>query len=251
MDETPGENTLGSNKIAGITVAGIIILALSLYAGYRYSQSKRGNIMLPGGATYLGNTPTPIPQAASPTPLPKFTATATIDWKDHAGEIYPYTISYPSTLPIVIFPTDPNDSVAIVWNNVPPQQNILINIERIDSRDPKLVDQSKIEYVRNWYKFFTGLKGIANLEEFTNASGLKGYRASYLNTENTSPNIDVFFEVPKQKTILIHLANGMIDEKIFNKIVDNVKWDATTPIKKFTSSPSSASSSAQPLTPNP
>lgn len=217
-------------KLAIATIIGVLILGGSVYAAYRYSQRQGSGIVLPGGVTYLG--PSPKADITQPPTAPvRFTTASNVDWKVFAGKTYPYSFSYPSTLPLVIFPNDPTDSVAIAWGNIPPQQNLLLNLEFIDKRDPKLVGLPKIEYVKNWYKFFSGLRGVAKVEPFTNTSGLKGYKASYLNWANQAPNVDVFFEIPANSTTLIHLANGILDPNIFDRILDSLKWNPVTPTK--------------------
>ncbi|MBM3283992.1 hypothetical protein FJY90_07180 [Candidatus Gottesmanbacteria bacterium] len=213
-------------KLAVATILGILILGAAVYAAYRYSQSQAGNIILPGGVTYLG----PSPQATGvqpPTAPQRFTAASDVAWNTYSSKQYPYSFSYPSTLPLVVFPGDILDSVAIAWGNIPPQTNLLINMEFIDKRDASYLPKAKIEYVKNWYKFFSGLKGVAKVEPFTNTNGLRGYKASYVNYAGTAPNTDVFFEVPGQPKYLIHMANGILDPVIFDRIVDSLKW--TTP----------------------
>ncbi len=218
------EEQLDIVKLTVVTVAGILILSMAIFAAYRYSQRQSGNIVLPGGVTYLGLSPTPT-TTNLPVPTPRrFTTASNTAWKTYQGKLYPYAISYPSTLTIVIFPDDPTDSVAISWENIPPQINILLNMEFIDKRDPDLTTQPKVEYVKNWYKFFSGLKGVAKVEPFTNTSGMKGYKANYINLSNATPNVDVFFEIPGNNTTLIHLANGILDPIIFDRILDSIKW---------------------------
>lgn len=211
-------------KLAIATIAGVIILGGAVYGAYRYSQRQSGNIVLPGGVTYLG--PSPKPETTQPPTAPlRFTAPTDVSWIVFTGKKHPFTFSYPSTLTLVVFPNDDTDSVAISWGNIPAQQNVLLNIEFIENRDPKYINMPKIEYVRNWYKFFSGLKGVAKVEPFTNTGGLKGYKASYTNYSDASPNVDVFFEVPKDSKTMIHLANGILDPVIFDRILDSLKWN--------------------------
>lgn len=223
-ESAPVNNSKSTDKLklAVVAAAGIFLLLIALIVTYRYSQNRGGNIILPGGVTYLGPTPTPVP--VKPTPIPRFTAGLNDAWKIVQGKVYPYSFSYPETLKLVAFPNDGTDSIAIVYGDIAPQQNILSNIELIDKRDPKLAKQEKLEYVKNWYKFFSGLKGVSKVDEFTNANGLKGYRAVYINTANQTPNVDVFFEVPGKNNILIHFANGMLDPALFERIIDSLKW---------------------------
>jgi hypothetical protein len=223
-----------SLKLILIIIAGIILLAGAVFAAYRFSQGRAGDIVLPGGTTYLGPSPTTGPvQATSvqqPTSIPKFTADASVPWRMQTGRIYPFSFSYPSTLSFVVFSNDPSDSFGIVWGNTPPQQNLLIYMEIFDPRNPALSSQPKIDYVKNWYKAWSGLKGVKSVEPFTNAQGLKGYKAQFINTAGATPNWDIFFEVPGKTNMMLHLANGILDQSVFDKIVDSIQWGATTPI---------------------
>lgn len=220
-------------KIILACVVGIALLAGALFAAYRYSQSKSSGVVLPGGTTYLGPSPSssaqvnqqPITNNQPPLPIPTtFTAASDVPWKTQYGRLYPYQFSFPETLPLVVFMDDPMDSVAISLDNTLPQHHILLNMELIDELDPTLVTQRKLDYVSNWWKFFSGLKGVANVKPFTNASGLKGFKAHYLNTTDKTPNVDVFFEVPNKRNLMIHLANGILEPELFDRIVDSVRW---------------------------
>ena len=220
-------------KMAFITIIGVFVLAVSVYGAYRYSQKQSGNIILPGGVTYLG--PSKKKESPPPTIEPSitpilFTAPSDISWDTYNGTKYPYNFSYPSTLPLTVFKGDISDSVAINWGGIPAEQNILLNIEYIEKRDAKYVTLPKIEYVRNWHTFFSGLKDVKSIDPFTNTKGLKGYKARYLNFADESPNVNVFFEVPNNPKIMIHLANGILDPKIFDRIIDTLSWGKTTPL---------------------
>ncbi len=207
-------------------IAGVILACIALFITYRFSLQSSSNIILPNGTTYLGPSPKTEEKQPSPvSPLVKFTVDTAVDWKPQKGKIYPFSFSYPSTLPLVVFTDDATDSVAIAWGNIPPQNNLLLNMEFIDKRDPKLVKETKLDYVKNWYKFFSGLKGVANVIPFTNTNGMKGYKASYINTADSTPNVDVFFEIPNQPTLMLHMANGILETNLFDRIVDSVKWN--------------------------
>lgn len=217
MEEQPDTKKIFSGLVIGVAVIGLII-----YGGYSYSQKKGGKLTLPAGMNYdksqLGKAQTNPPTA----PL-RFTSAADTPWLVYTGQIYPYSFSYPQTLSIGSFPNDPSDSVGISWGNLYAQYNILLNVESIKDRDPKYVGKQK-EYVQNWWKAFSGLKGVSSVDKFTNAQGLVGYKAIYINTSDQSPNVDVFFEVPKNSNLMIHIANGILDPQIFNRIVDSVKY---------------------------
>lgn len=221
-------------KIALVSLGAVLVLGGAIFAAYRYSQSKKADIVLPGGVTYLGNSPTPAESGQredklqpSTAPL-RFTADSTVSYKEFFGTSYPFSFKHPNTLPLVVFVNDPSDSVGISWGNIPPQQNIMLNVEKISDRDAAFLKRPKQEYVENWYKFWSGLKGVASVVPFTNVNGMKGYKAQYINYADQSPNLDVFFEVPGRTDIVIHMANGILEAGIFDRIVDSVKWNEPT-----------------------
>jgi hypothetical protein len=62
---------------------------------------------------------------------------------------------------------------------------------------------------------------------------MKGYRAKFLlQGGSPAPYDDIFFETSKKKDVVIHLSNSVLDETVFNKIVDTVSWGATESGKK-------------------
>ena len=103
---------------------------------------------------------------------------------------------------------------------------MLLNIEEVKKNTPQYVGKPK-DYVQNWWKFFSGLAGVKSVDRFVNANGVVGYKAAYLTARNEVPNTNIFFEVPQDKTIMIHLANGVLDPEIFNRIVDSFKYNPT------------------------
>jgi hypothetical protein len=221
MQEQPDFKRLGILMVVGVLV---IISAFILITK---SAAKKTP---PKETAQTVKTATGKKTPAQPIPtIQKFMAASDVTWNAKAGIVYPYKFSYPATLPLVVFINDLTDKVAIAWNNIPPQQNLLLNMEFVNDRDPKYAALPKIEFVKNWYKFFSGLTGVSKIEPFTNTQGMKGYKAWYINTANSAPNLDVFFEVPKRNDIMIHMANGIIDPPVFDKILDTVRWEEKNP----------------------
>ncbi len=184
-----------------------IILTVLVVLQYRTLAKKSGTIVIPGGNTYLGKiTPTPQPAGAG-------------SWRDVRGKIYPYTFRVPETITLTSFDNNPFDIYAIVSSGIDPGSNVLIGID--PKANPK---EQKLTYVQNWWKQFSGLKSVASIEQFTNANGLKGYKAVYVNSAGQTPNLDVFFEVPGYPQYVIHLASGSLNAATFAEIVNSVGW---------------------------
>ncbi len=225
LDGEQGQSNFG--RIVLVTLAGILILGGITFAAYKFSQKKASNMTLPGGVTYLG--PTPQTGNQQPTAPQLFTVDSNTAWLTRYGETYPVSFSYPVTLPLVVYSGDNTDTVSIGWGNIPPQQNVLINMGFVSELDVKYINLPKEEYVKNWWKSFGGLKGLKSMTPFTNAQGLKGYRARYVDWSDSAPIENVFFEVPADSKIMIHLANGVLEESVFDRIVHSVAWGAPTP----------------------
>src|SRR3989338_422954 len=204
----------------------VLLSVGALYIAYRYSLLQSNNIILPGGITYLGpsSTAKPILPTLTLKPHKVFTAPSDEKWVTYHGVIYPYSFNHPQSLSLAVFPKDKADSVAFSFDKVDPRVNILLNIDKISDRDPGFSGKPIIDYVKNWYMYFSGLKGVDKIDAFQNDNNLKGYRAVFINDVNQTPNVDIFFEVPGNNDLVIHLANGNLDPSIFDRIVDSVKW---------------------------
>ena len=175
------KNTLGI--AIGISTTLILLIILN----HNLAFKKTGTIVLPAGGTYLGPSAT-------------------------KGRIYPYSFSAPDTIKLVTFPNDPFDIYALSINNQPPEQNVLIGVDKAEG--------NRRIYVENWWKQFSGLKGVESILQFKNSKGLSGYRVKYVG----GSSVDIFFESPDGKYI-IHLANGPLEKKVFDAIVDSVFWE--------------------------
>jgi len=220
MEEQPDFKKI----IIGLAM-GVVVLGLVVYAGYLYAQKYGAKITLPGGRTFLGEEAAETGELTNPPTAPvRFTAGPDVSWQEYKGQIYDYTFSYPETLQLAVFPDDSSDSVAIQWGNISPRSNILLNIENIPDRDPTYIGKVE-EYARNWWKFFSGLTGLKSLEKIYTTSGLTGYKAIYINTAGQSPNVDIFFEVPADPNKALHIANGVLDPAIFDRIVDSLSFE--------------------------
>ncbi len=198
-------------------LVGVFALSLGAYVGYYFGQNQ---VCLQEDES---TNQTTLEQTPPTAPL-RFTASSDTVWEEYEGKIYGYILSHPETLPVVIFPNDPSDAVAIEWGNIPAENNILLNVEDINNQAPEYVGDVK-GFVENWWRFFSGLKGVASVDRFTNAQGLVGYRAIYINSVDQSPNVDVFFAVPGRPEKVIHMANGILDPVIFDRIVDNLSYE--------------------------
>jgi len=220
-----------------------LFLCSIFYLSYHLANTNKGKIAIPAGKTYLGppaNNPswTNYSEEKKEEKQPEqtvFIADEKSKWIMWIGKTFPYQFFYPETLQLSGFPNDPNDSVGIAWDGKKPAENILINVIDLSKNTTFVpyVKKPKKEFVSNWWKQFSGLTGVSPITEFTNKKGLKGYKARFINTKGETPNLDVFFEIPKNPTLMIRIANGIIDPPVFDTIVESVEWktgNTTNPI---------------------
>lgn len=222
------ENEISSQsykKIILLSTFIIIFLLVLVIVSYQSAKSKSSIIILPGGSTYLGPSPSP---AATERKI--FTAEENVPWVLLSGKIYPVSLSVPGTLPYGIFPGDRFDSLTFFWNNLNPSENVFFRVEDLNKIEgqAKYIQNSKKEYAQNWWRQYSWT-GVSTVDEFANSNGLKGYRTKYTNSEGKTPMTHIFLEVPGKPELVIWLANGAIDPAIFEKIVDSVKWNQKTP----------------------
>lgn len=207
-------------------LAGTVVIGGAIYVSYLYSQKQGEKLSLPGGTTYLGepgDSQVEIPPAA---PV-LFTAPSDTAWVSFKGENYPYSFSYPETLPLTRFQV-PLDSVGVSWGDLDPRFNILLDVESVAELDPENIGDLE-GFVQDWWKAFPGLKGVASVDKITNTNGLVGYRAVYIDNLDETSNLHIFFGVSQDPDLVIHLANSVLDAVIFDRIVDSVKWSSSTP----------------------
>lgn len=218
-------------KIGIIVGIAVIILSAITIVAYTTAKGRANVTVLPGGQTYLGpgremvKSPTAPP--VQPVQTGKFQAADDVKWEDQKGKTFPFTFSHPTTLTLTTFINDVTDSVGISWGNLSPQQNILFRISDINKIEPSMVKYigKPKEYAQNWWTQYTGgLKGVKTLVEFTNSKGMKGYRVRFINQADQTPNEDVFFEVPGRTDLMVRFGNGVLEQTVFDRIIDTFNW---------------------------
>lgn len=215
--ETSEKNTLATTSVVILAIFLIVIGGVYLWV----SKKNKGNVAFPAGINYLG------PQSASNlTPVP------TIDlsqlgksgqWLKSGGKIYKYQFIYPSELQLTAFINDPTDKIAWITGIASPQQSIAFNVEKMSDLDPKYTNNPE-EYVRNFWKKFSGLSGIKLVEPATNQKGLKGFKALYTDKSGNVATVNYFFPVPNDPDHILQVINGILPENIYNNIVNSVEF---------------------------
>ncbi len=200
MEETPHLRTF----IPAVIVS--IILFLGVLLAFQSAKSRPGTIVLPGGITYLGPTPTTPSAPISPRSL---------TWVTREGTIYPYSFDYPESMRLGVFPNDPTDSVTAFIDGTDANTNIFFRMETLKGKP--------MDYAQNWWKQYSW-KGVSSVTTFTNTNGLKGYRAAYINDNNQTPYDHVFFEVPGRKDLIIWISGKLFSQPDFDTLINSITW---------------------------
>lgn len=204
-------------------VSGVLFVFLTMgtIAAFWYAKGKPGTIVLPGGITYLGPTPTQAPSQGSE----KISVDPNVSWNIQKGKIYPWEFSYPASISLGVFPNDAYDAVTIFWGNTNPQENLLLRVEDL-SKIPDMaqyIGKSKKEYANIWWKQYSW-KSVSSITAFTNSKGMKGYHAKYFDNNDNVPYDNIFFEVPNRPELVIWMASRILDKGVFDKIIDSITW---------------------------
>ena len=205
---------------------GILVLFLLVVTGiYLWVTKKnKGQVVFPAGVNYLspqGN------EAQKPTLLYDFGKLAeSADWVTYKGKIYPYSFQYPKALVPLTFPNDPSDAVTFKVNEMPAEQSLMLLTEKISGRDQNLVGKPE-EFVKTYWKYFSGLQGLKNMSKVTNEKGLTGYKASYVLKGGKGTTSEYyFFTLEGDADTLLHVGDIFPAEgkTVFNRILNSIEY---------------------------
>lgn len=205
----------------------VLVMSLVLFGGvfaaYRSAKSRNSAIVLPGGITYLGPSPSPTPPT-SPNPLTShIPVPADAKWIERRGQTLPYAFKHPESLSLGLFPGDPYDSVTVFYPGTDANTNIFFRVENLTTLGKSEYIGNPMEYAKNWWKDYTWT-GVSSVTSFTTESGLTGYRARYLTTENTASYDHIFITVPDRNDLIIWISGKLFTDDVFDRIVDSVTW---------------------------
>lgn len=229
-----------SKIVLGLAVA-VLVLGGVIYAGYTYSQKKAGKTVYPAGypATQQSskttknwtqidcNTDKYDPQNPWPYVLKcdrskTDAATKWITYTDKGGR---FTLQLPSTLKTVEYP----NGLGVIYKDIPPHFNLLFSYDPASSRSGEFKNMKGEDYVKNYWRQYSGLAGLKSFEVIKNSNDEKGYKAIYqLAGDIPSPAVDIFFELPGGgEENFLHFSTGALDDTVFNTIVGSYKKTVT------------------------
>lgn len=217
---------LGKNTLAILSV-GILVVFLLIVAGIYFwvSKKSKGEVVFPAGVNYTGQetqNPTQSPQRPQYDYAALAATTDSIPFTSPKGQ---YTFAYPPGMIPLIFPGDPNDSVTFDVSDVPAQFNLMVLVESISNYDPKLRGRQE-QFVRNYWQFFPGLKGVNTIETSENEKGLTGWKVSYITKGDTVTSVNYFFTIPGDSDKILHVNNIFPSEGegVFAKILGSLEY---------------------------
>lgn len=207
-----------------VFIFSLIIGALLLFlvvGSFFHAKNRTGTVVLPGGITYIGPTPTKQPTAA--TSDGKIPISESVAWVEKKGSVFPYTFEYPQSLSLGVFPNDPYDAVTIFYGDTDSNANIFFRVENLTTLKKTQYAGKTKEYANTWWKDYAW-KRVASITPFTNSHGLSGYRAAYENDKGIVPYEHVFLDVPGHPNLVIWISGKLFSETVFNTLIDSVRW---------------------------
>jgi len=198
-----------------------IVLTIIVVVSYVAAARRQGTVVLPGGITYLGPTPTiqqKPQQTAGKIPVP-----GNAQWTEREGTTFPYRMMVPQTLNLGVFPNDLYDAITVFYEGTDSNANIFFRIENLVTLKKKSYQGKLKEYATDWWKDYTW-SGVSEVTPFTNSQGLTGYRAKYLDRDGNTPYEHVFFAVPNRNELIIWMSGKLFEQFVFDRIVDSVSW---------------------------
>lgn len=221
-DKTEGE-VFDKPNLASVSLI-ILVIFLLLIGGVYYwvSKKSKGEQVFPAGVNYLSPKTSVTPKPVQLYDYAKLLESA--DWMTFKGKVFPYSFQYPKEMKPLTFIDDPTNAVTFKVNDLPAQWSIMLLVETISTRDKALVGKQE-EFVRGYWKYFSGLSGLKSITPVTNDKGLKGFKAVYT-TKSGTENEKYFFTVEGDGDHLLYIANifGENSSTFFKRIINSLDY---------------------------
>lgn len=230
-ESTSGENSndldlqkLFSDKNSLVFLSvGVLAVFLLLVGGLYWwvSKKSKGEVIFPAGVNYTG-VDTPAPKQRPQYDYSKMSLDA--KWSKFTSLKKQYTFDYPSEMNPLIFPNDANDSVTFDLSDLPPRSNLMTLLESISNYSSQYKGKQE-EFVRNYWKFFGGLKNYKDMQPFTTEKGLAGWKVYFIRQNNSAGSDNYFFPVPGSDDKILHVNNIFPSEgqAIFLRILNSLE----------------------------
>lgn len=227
-----------SKIIVGLVVA-VVVLGGIVYASYSLTQ-KKGGVTFPAGfkqpnaqtpGAQQGTTLASVDCAIAKPNLDNvwayyikcepYKTSSNTSWEKYENSAMGFELDLPADFDTIEYP----NGMGLNYKEIQAAANLLYAKDFASTRSGEFKEMKGDNYVKNYWRQFSGLTGLKSYEAITNKENIKGHKAQYLNFANESPNTDVFFEYPSVPGDFIHLSSGILDKTVFDKVIDSFKWD--------------------------
>lgn len=231
--QNPEEESPEFSKVALGLVIAVVVLGGVVYAGYQYSKRQAGKTTYPNG--YQAPNQAQAPANPKDIDCTKHDPNISFwDWYnkcdqikgDPAAGLTPikdeklgFELQIPANIKIVKFV----NGAGIIYKDVQPNLNLLYNLELASLRTGEFKNLKGQAYVENYWKQYSGLRGMASIEPIINSNGVKGYKAFYYVFPDVKGNTEIFFELGENTGDFIHLSKGILTDDTFNTIIGSFK----------------------------
>lgn len=225
------EVTFSDKQTEMILLAGLvtIILVLLSLVLFEFSKPRVGQVILPGGITYLGEKTTPTPASVQPQPkkpLLQLSAAPNAIWKTYTGKQHPFRFSYPESITVAPYPNAANETVVIrVGTQNPTEYLFLVVIDMTKPGVEPWKGKPLDEFVKNYASVTVGVSSVSDIQPITTINGLSGYRAVMKEVSGAQTD-NIFFTIPKRPDRVLRLVNAsaILAPELFTRIADSVGW---------------------------
>lgn len=225
MTEHHEEPIMKDNILVVMSVGILIVFLVLVFGVYKWVSGKKGAVVFPAGLNYTGGENSQQTKSNARPNYDWAKMVAAADWKSFQSPLKQYKFQHPGELIPLIFPGDVNDSVTFDVSDIPVQFNLMVTVEAISYYDSDMVGSHE-EFVRNYWRFFSGLASLAAIESFQNEKGLLGYKVTY-NTKGTGGTREGYFLIiPGQDDKIIHITNIFPKEaeSLFMRILNSLEY---------------------------
>jgi hypothetical protein len=200
-----------------------VTFLLTVVVFYEYARPRAGNVILPGGVTYLGERSAPSPATPAPASPVQLSAPSDSVWKTFTGKTNPFRFSYPETVSMALYPNAASETVVIRVGETNPTEYTFLTVLDLSQGVLAQYNGKQKELVLQYDKAGIGITSVGTVEPFTNVGGLKGYRVTLTKLDG-SAEPDVFFEVPGRTDRMLRLVGSVLTPALFSRITDSVAW---------------------------
>lgn len=229
----PHENNelepMENQKVILGMLGALVVIGLVVGGGYLYAKKQSGQQVFPSG--YQAPIPTDQIDCGQPKP-----SSANIwDYYNkcdpiklgpdskmvpHTDTKYNFTINIPDNIKLSTI----GNGYGITYKEIAPNINHLYLYDPASGRQGELATLTGEDYVRNYWRQYSGLTGVKILDKIINSNGLTAYKAVYVIGGKTEGNQEVFFETKAGSGDFIHFTRGIIDPAVYDSIINSFKF---------------------------